>query len=389
MPVKNIVILGSTGSIGKATLEVIRSHPGRFTVRALAAHNNVELLAAQYKEFRPEYLGLADTSKIADLQALLKDEPVKIVGGEEELVGLTSILMVDMVVNAIVGSAGLIASLQTINMGRTLAVANKESLVCGGPLFRRIIAQTSARVLPIDSEHSAIWQALQAGKEKELQKIIITASGGPFRTLPLKQFDSITKAQALAHPTWQMGNKITIDSATLANKGLEVMEAVILFDVPVSKVEVVVHPQSIIHSMVEFVDSSIIAQLSNPDMKLPINYALFWPERMASPYGKIDWAQLKSLTFEPPDYEKFPALKIAFEVAQTGGTAPAVYNAANEVAVASFLDESIAFRHIPDIIKYTLDTMEIHPLPELDHILKADKRARDIAREYVKETICL
>lgn len=385
---KNLVILGSTGSIGKSTLEVIRNHPGTFVVRALAAHSNVELLAQQYHEFKPEYLGLADETKLDQLKSLLKDEKVQIVVGEEELVGLTSIMMVDVVVNAIVGAAGLLASLQTINMGRTLAVANKESLVCGGPLFRQIIPKTKANVLPIDSEHSAIWQALQAGKEKELKKIIITASGGPFRTLPKEQFEQITKKEALNHPTWNMGAKITIDSATLANKGLEVIEATVLFDVPVDKVEVVVHPQSIIHSMVEFVDSSVIAQLSLPDMKLPISYALFWPERRQSAFGKIDWNKMKELTFEQADMEKFPALKLAFEVAKTGGTAPAVFNAANEIAVAAFLNDEIKFVHIPEIIRYTVEAAELVELPDLNHIIAADKRAREIAQTRIKEVVC-
>ena len=382
---KNLVILGSTGSIGKSTLEVIDAHPGSFVVRAIAGHSNVELLAQQYHRYHPEYVGLADESKRADLETLLKNEPVKIVVGDKEIVGLTSIEMVDIVINAIVGSAGLLASLQTVNMGRTLAVANKESLVCGGPLFPAITEKTGAKILPIDSEHSAIWQALEGNKHEQVKNIILTASGGPFRNLPKDQFVNITKAQALDHPTWKMGPKITIDSATLANKGLEVMEAVVLFDIPAERVKVVIPPQSIIHSMVEFVDSSTIAQLSLPDMKLPISYALFWPDRVKSEFGSIDWTEMGDLSFEKPDLDKFRALRLAFEAAKLGGTAPAIYNSANETAVNAFLKEEIEFFRIPEVIETTLAKVEVVHNPGLNDILNADKTARTTATGLIRK----
>lgn len=381
MAPKKLVILGSTGSIGRACLEVVNNHPGCFIVRALAAYSNVDLLVEQYHAFKPALVCVVDKSKAGELRERLKGESVEILVGEDELVSLAGLNDVDMVVNAVVGAAGLLASLETVKKGRPLALANKESLVCGGPLFAPIIERTKARILPIDSEHSAIWQALSSGRENELKRIIITASGGPFRELPADKFKDITKEQALDHPTWQMGPKITIDSATLANKGLEVIEAVVLFSVPVSKVTVVIHPQSIIHSMVEFVDSSVIAQLSIPDMKLPITYALFWPERVESNYGAIDFDRLSDLTFEKPDLGKFRALALAYQVAETGGTAPAIFNAANEIAVNAFLNSAVRFTEITDIIEKVVEKLDIVSNPTLDDILNADRTARETAKE--------
>ena len=385
---KNLLILGSTGSIGKSTLEVVDQHPGKFVVRGLAAYSNVELLVQQYHTYKPEALCLVDESKSEQLKSALKDEQVTLLFGEQELIKFTQFYYVDIVINAVVGSAGLLASLETVNQGRTLAVANKESLVCGGPLFPEIIKRTKAKILPIDSEHSAIWQSAMAGKEHELRNIIITASGGPFRSLPKEHFNQITKAQALNHPTWKMGQKITIDSATLANKGLEVMEAVVLFNIPASKIKVVIHPQSIIHSMVEFQDSSIIAQLSNPDMKLPISYALFWPERVESPFGALDIAHIPDLTFEKPDLDKFKALKLAFDCAEKGGTAPAIFNAVNEVAVDAFLKEKIHFTDITNCIEESLQKLNIVSQPNLLDILEADKEARKTAENLIGNLIC-
>ena len=385
---KNLLILGSTGSIGKSTLEVVNAHPGKFVIRGLAAYSNVELLVEQYHTYKPEALCLVDESKAEQLKSALKDEEVTLLFGEQELIKFTQFYYVDIVVNAVVGAAGLLASLETVKQGRTLAVANKESLVCGGPLFPEIIKKTKAKILPIDSEHSAIWQSAMAGKEHELKNIIITASGGPFRSLPIEKFNQITKAQALDHPTWKMGNKITIDSATLANKGLEVMEAVVLFNIPASQIKVVIHPQSIIHSMVEFQDSSVIAQLSNPDMKLPISYALFWPERVESPFGALDFTNLPDLTFEKPDLEKFKALKLAFECAEKGGTAPAIFNAVNEVAVDAFLKEKIHFTDITNCIDESLQKLNIVSHPNLLDILDADKEARITADNLIGNLIC-
>ncbi|MFH2048849.1 MAG: 1-deoxy-D-xylulose-5-phosphate reductoisomerase [bacterium] len=384
MKTKNISILGSTGSIGRSTLDVITKHPGAFNVIALAAFSNVELLAEQCHKFQPRYACLVDSDKKGQLESKLKDFQGELLYGEGELVNLAKLEENDLVVNAVVGSAGLLASLEAVKNGIDLALANKESLVTGGPLFNKILKKTGAKILPIDSEHSAIWQALAAGKPDEIKRLIITASGGPFRTMPQEEFGSITPEKALDHPTWKMGPKITIDSATLANKGLEVIEAVNLFNIPVEKVSVVVHPQSIIHSMVEFIDSSIIAQLSKPDMRLPITYALFWPDRVKSDYGSLDITQSFNMTMEPPDMNKFKALKISFEVARIGGTAPAVFNAANEIAVDAFLKKRIKFTDITDTIEKVVDTFEVNPDPELEDILKADHLARAMAYKIVE-----
>ncbi len=376
---RDIVILGSTGSIGRSTLEVVAKHRERFNVHALAAHSNIELLAQQCREFQPDVVCIVDKTRAAQLETNLKDLSISVVAGEDELVNLASLTGTNLIINAVVGAAGLRASLAAVESGKCLALANKESLVAGGPLFPPLMEKSGAIILPIDSEHSAIWQALVSGKKEELRKIIITASGGPFRDYPLEKFDDITPEQALKHPTWQMGRKITIDSATLANKGLEVIEAVALFQVPVEKIEVLIHPQSIVHSMVEFIDSSIIAQLSSPDMRLPITYALFWPQRVESEFGKLDMSRHNRLTFEPPDLKRFEALKTAFEVAATGGTAPAVFNAANEVAVSAFLDGRIRFTQIARIIKEAVDKIKVVSTPTLDDILEADDLARKTA----------
>ena len=383
MTPKKLVILGSTGSIGRSCLDVVHAHPGRFVVRALAAFSNVDLLVQQYKTEKPDYVCIVDSSKESELRSRLEGEAVEILVGEKELVKLAALDDVDVVVNAVVGAAGLRASLETVKAGRDLALANKESLVCGGPLFSPLLKKTGAKILPIDSEHSAIWQALACGKEKEVKRIIITASGGPFRDLPFEKFSEITTEQALNHPTWKMGPKITIDSATLANKGLEVIEAVVLFSVPTEKVKVVIHPQSIIHSMVEYIDSSVMAQLSKPDMRLPITYALFWPERVESDFGEIDFDELGQLTFEKPDVRKFRALKIAFEVAETGGTAPAIFNAANEVAVEAFLQKAVKFTGITDIIEGVVEKLDVVSEPDLNDILESDRKARQAAKNIV------
>jgi len=388
MTSRKIVVLGSTGSIGRSTLDVIKKHPGRFEVIALAAHSNIDLLMKQYHQFRPQYVCLVDPNKGKLLSERLKNEPVTVLIGETEMVHLAALDGVDLVVNAIVGFAGLLASLEAIKKGRFLALANKESLVAGGALFPLLIERSKGRILPIDSEPSAVWQALACGKPDEIRSVILTASGGPFRDYPPDKFQDITPQQALVHPTWSMGPKITVDSATLVNKGLEVIEAAILFSLPPEKIKVVIHPQSIIHSLVEFIDSSIIAQLSRPDMRLPITYALFWPDRVASDWGRLELESLDALTFEKPDMKKFPALALAFEVAETGGTAPAVFNAANEEAVKAFLDGSLKFPEISDTIEYAVDKIEVVSAPELDDILQADRRARTVARERIGKSVC-
>lgn len=385
---KKIVLMGSTGSIGRSTLEVVDRHPGQFQIIALSAHANTDLLAEQYRKYRPSFLCLGDPERAKQLKQLLKGESVEILSGSDSLLSLAGLEHVDIVVNAVVGAAGLAASIETLKHGKSLALANKESLVAGGPLFQPLIEKHKGRILPIDSEHSAIWQALTCGKPNEIKRLIITASGGPFRKLPIEEFPKVTPKQALSHPTWSMGDKITIDSATLVNKGLEVIEAVNLFEIPIDKVDVVVHPQSIVHSMVEFVDSSIIAQLSSPDMRLPISYALFWPQRVESPYGQMDLSRLVSLTFEPPDTAKFPALKLAYDVARTGGTAPAVFNAANEVAVNAFLKEMITFDRITDIIASVVENINVVSEPSLNDIFEADTGARKLAGKEIEKAQC-
>ena len=379
--IKKIALIGSTGSIGRSTLDVISGHPDRLRIEVLAAHSNVELLATQYRQFRPSIVAVADQSKESELRRLLAGESVTVVSGEEEIIKLAGLSQVETVVNAIVGAAGLRTSLETLRHGKSLALANKESLVAGGPLFAPILERHGGMILPIDSEHSAVWQCLMAGNRNEVRRIILTASGGPFRSLPFEQFGTITLEQALNHPTWKMGNKITIDSATLANKGLEVIEAVALFGFPADAVSVVIHPQSIVHSMVEYNDSSILAQMSKPDMRLPISYALFWPERVESDYGRLDIAQLSQLTFEAPDMVKFPALRLAFEAAKAGGTAPAIYNAANEAAVQAFVARSIQFTQIAGCIEHALSTIAVTTTPGLEQILLADRMAREAVTE--------
>ena len=388
MEPRRIVILGSTGSIGTSALDVIAGHPERFEIIALAAHSNVEALTEQYRRYRPKYLCLADSDKAQLLAARVKNEPVQVLGGEKDLISLAGLPDSNIVLNAVVGSAGLLASLEAIKNVKDLALANKESLVAGGPLFEPLMKRSGARLLPIDSEHSAIWQALNCGKRDEIRNLILTASGGPFRTYPKEKLATVTVKEALHHPTWNMGPKISVDSATLANKGLEVIEAVALFSVPSERVKVVIHPQSIVHSMVEFVDSSVMAQLSRPDMRLPITYALFWPDRVESGFGQIDWRVLNSLTFEEPDLEKFPMLKLGFDAAAQGGTAPAIYNAANEMAVAAFLAEHIKYIEIAEAVNETIAQMDITSNPGLEDILNADRRARDICRKNAEKIEC-
>ncbi len=388
MDMRNIVLLGSSGSIGKSTLDVVRKFSDRLKIKALAVNSNIELLISQYHEFKPEYICVVDESFHSRLKSALSQEPVQILSGKDEMIQLSALADADIVVNAIVGAAGLLASIETIKSKKTLALANKESLVTGGPLFPSLLEKSGAKILPIDSEHSAIFQALESRNMAEVKNLILTASGGPFRDLPKEKFAEITLEQALNHPTWKMGPKITIDSATLANKGLEVIEALNLFNISVDKIKVVVHPQSIVHSMVEFVDSSILAQMSRPDMRMPITYALFWPERAESEFGRLDFSSSLDLSFEPPDFDKFPALKLAFEAAQTGGTAPAIFNAANEIAVAAFLKKNISFVDITRTIDETLSQVEVAGRPSLDDIWEADARAREYAKEMTGQLIC-
>lgn len=382
---RRIVLLGSTGSIGTQTLDVISRNPESCELLALAAHSNETVLAEQVRRFRPRYIGIVDQSAATRLRALLTGVKVEILVGISSLSELASLADADIIVNAVVGSAGLTASLETVRHGKILALANKESLVAGGPLFAPICQQTGAVIHPIDSEHSALWQALQGNDPVNIKSLILTASGGPFRTLSAEQLQDVTVEDALSHPTWRMGPKVTIDSATLANKGLEIIEAVMLFGLPRKKVQVVVHPQSIVHSMIEFADSSVMAQLSTPDMRLPISYALSYPDRWNAEPGTIEWSTLSTLTFEPPDPIRFPCLQHAMDAADELGTAPAIFNAANETAVASFLERSISFVQIPEVIARVREQMTVEKVQSVEEITFADQQSRQIARIVIEK----
>ncbi len=381
--VKNIVVLGSTGSIGRSTLSVVAASFGRLRVCGLSAHGNTDLLIEQARAFRPRAVVVTDAeaARAADWSAL--PEGVERLVGGNALSRLVADADVDVVVSAIVGSAGLESTWAALEAGKTVALANKESLVVGGPLVTRLAAERGARLLPVDSEHSAVFQALQAGRREEVRRVILTASGGPFRTYSAQQLAQVTVQQALAHPTWDMGPKITIDSATLMNKALEIIEARWLFDLSADQIAVVIHPQSIVHSMVEFRDGSVIAQLSPPDMKLPIQYALTWPERRQSVAAKLDWTRVHALCFEPADFERFGALRLGLEAARAGGTAGAVLNGANEAAVAAFLEGRLGFHEIVPACRSVLEHHEFDSRPSLGQVLELDRWARQEVMRWI------
>ena len=381
---KMISLLGSTGSIGVNTLDIVRRNPDRFAVAAMTAGSDVELFAQQVKEFQPSLISVFNTSKLAELKELLKGEDVEILSGEAGTVKVASHPDVSLVVSAIVGSAGLVPSLAAIQSGKDLALANKETLVVAGELVLRE-ARGKVNLIPIDSEHSAILQALNGEKQERIKKIILTGSGGPFRTFSREQMENVTVKEALNHPNWSMGAKITIDSATMMNKGLEWIEAKWLFGLDTC-VEIIVHPQSIIHSMIEFVDTSIMAQLGIPDMRVPIAYAMTYPDRIKCDFPSLDLAAMKQLTFEEPDYEKFPCIKLAQEALQTGQTMPAVLNAANEVAVQAFLDEAIPFQGIAETIRTTMHNHKSHAIDLLEDVQNADRWAREEAKKLITVT---
>lgn len=387
MNIKNITILGSTGSIGCSTLDVITDHPGSFNIVALAAGKNIDLLKTQIEKFHPKFVSVYSEKEADILKKELPEKDIEVIYGPDGLKKLASMPENDIVLNALVGAAGLVASLETIKAGKRLALANKESLVVGGPLFEDEVVKSGGKIMPVDSEHSAIWQCMNAGKLSEIRKIILTASGGPFRTRDKATFKDITVEEALAHPTWKMGPKISIDSATMMNKGLELIEAVWLFTVEADEIEIVIHPQSIIHSLVEYDDSSVIAQLSNPDMRLPIVCALFWPDRVESDFGRLNLTEAGRLDFFEPDEDKFPALRLARNAAEAGGTAPAVLNAANEMAVAYFLDERIGFVQITELIERILVEHNVVKKPNLDDILNIDRETRIKAEKIVRDMI--
>jgi 1-deoxy-D-xylulose-5-phosphate reductoisomerase len=376
-----LAVLGSTGSIGLQTLDVVRACPGRFTVRAIGAARSVDALVEQAKEFRPEIVVLADPSRAAELEPRLPPG-TELWTGPEALA--TAAERCDVTLNAVVGFAGLGVTLASLRAGRRLALANKESLVAGGPVVRDALRTPGAEMVPVDSEHSALHQCLRSGRgPDEVAKLVLTASGGPFRGRRRAELTTVTIEDALAHPTWRMGPKITVDSSTLMNKGLEVIEARELFDIELERIDVVVHPQSIVHSMVTFTDGSTIAQLSRPDMRLPIGYALALPERLDVAYGSIDWATLGSLDFEAPDREAFPCLGLAYEASGVGGTAPAWLNAANEVAVDAFLNGGIAWITIPEVLKAVLGRHDGRSADTVEDVIEADRRSRELAREVL------
>jgi 1-deoxy-D-xylulose-5-phosphate reductoisomerase len=374
---KKIAILGSTGSIGVSALEVVRKLGPSVQVTALAAGRNVRRLASQIKAFHPRVAALADTSLLSELCRLTRGTQTRIVGGDEGVLEASVGSGAEMVLSAIVGAAGLKPTYAAVEKGLDIALANKETLVMAGEVMTKAAVKSGSRILPVDSEHCAVHQCLAGrGHPDEIYKIILTASGGPFRERPASTFRNITVAEALKHPTWSMGPKITIDSATLMNKGLEVIEAHFLFQAPYSKIDVVVHPESVVHSMVEFVDGAVLAQLGTPSMKLPIQYALTWPRRVSSPSPRLDLTQLKGLHFQTPDQRKFPCLELAYEAGKKGGTAPAVLNAANEVAVAKFLAGEISFVGIPRLIEKVLSKHRVVKSAGLSSILAADQWAR-------------
>ena len=382
---KVLSLLGSTGSIGKNVLDVVRTFPDRFCIAGLSAGKNIKELAAQIKEFEPDCISVADESSVAPLAALLPEKyHDKIFWGRAGNSRVATLGGAEMVISAVVGAVGLLPTLDAIAAGKDIGLANKETLVMAGRLVMMAVQKSGVALLPIDSEHSAIFQALEAGRKTDVGMIILTASGGPFRTMAREDLPRVTPAQALDHPNWDMGRKISIDSATLMNKGLEVIEARWLFDVAADRIRVVVHPQSIVHSLVEFIDGSVVAQLGIPDMRIPIAYALSYPERIELGLSRLSLSDCGNLSFEKPDYDRFPALRLAFGVMEEGGVKPAVLNAANEIAVAAFLDEEIGFTDITKVVAATLEHFERGDDLDLDAILAADARAREVARMEIE-----
>jgi 1-deoxy-D-xylulose-5-phosphate reductoisomerase len=372
----NIAVLGSTGSIGAQTLEVARNL--NISVSALTANSNIGLIEKQAREFRPQLVSVGDSTLALEINHRLKELNIEVLYGLEGLKAAASIADADTVVTSIVGVAGLIPTIEAIRHGKNIALANKETLVTAGSLVMSEAAAHGISIFPVDSEHSAIYQCLAANRRQDADRLILTASGGPFRGKTPEELEKVTVAQALKHPNWNMGSKITIDSATLMNKGLEVIEARWLFDFTPDRIKVVVHPQSIIHSMVEYVDGSVIAQLGSPDMRIPIQLALTWPDRALNNFSRLDLLKCGSLTFEEPDMESFPCLALAFEALKAGGTMPAVMNGANEAAVDLFLKEKIGFCDIPRLISRTMQVHSVNITPGLDDIIEVDRWARKI-----------
>ena len=370
---KKIAILGSTGSIGTQTLDVIRAHSDELEVVALAAGSNKERLKEQIREFHPELVSLSDEKKAQELKEELAGEAVEVVCGMDGLIEVAGIDSADVVVTAVVGMMGILPTMEAIRKGKDIALANKETLVTAGHLIIPMAREYGVSILPVDSEHSAIFQCLQGEPKKALDKILLTASGGPFRGKNAEFLETVTLEDALNHPNWSMGPKITIDSSTMVNKGLEVMEAKWLFGVDYSQIEVVIQPQGIIHSMVQYIDGAVIAQLGTPDMRVPIEYALFYPERRSLPGNRLDFSKLSQITFEKPDYKVFRGLSLAIEAGKTGGTMPTVFNAANERAVAKFLKGEIKYTDIVRSIEKCMDAHKVSAHPDLEEILATEQ----------------
>ena len=381
---KQIAILGSTGSIGTQTLDVVRQHRNEFAVYALTAHRSVENLIGQALEFNPAVVCIADESYYPRLRDALSDLPIKVMAGEKALEEIVTMPSIDVVVAAMVGYAGLPSTIAAIKAKKTIALANKETLVVAGEIICRLAHRNKVAILPVDSEHSAIFQSLVGENSNSIEKLLLTASGGPFRTFTYEQMQHVTAAEALLHPNWDMGAKITIDSASMMNKGFEVIEARWLFDIPVEKIQVLVHPQSVVHSAVQFVDGSVKAQLGTPDMRMPIQYALTYPERWQSDVPRLDLFATQNLTFEEPDLQRFPNLALAYEAINRGGNMPCVLNAANEVVNQAFRDGKCGFLQMSDVIANTMERTTFIAEPSYEDYVQTDKEARMLAMKLLK-----
>jgi 1-deoxy-D-xylulose-5-phosphate reductoisomerase len=391
MSIKGICVLGSTGSIGVSTLDVVARHPDRYQVIALTANNNIDRLFEQCQQFLPAFAVVIDKDHAESLRRRLVEagnKTTEVLSGAKALEDVSVLPAVDSVMAAIVGAAGLLPTLAAARAGKTVLLANKEALVMSGPLFMAAVAESGAVLLPIDSEHNAIFQCMpahyHAGRSAlEVRRILLTASGGPFLRKAIEALHDVTPDEAVAHPNWVMGRKISVDSATMMNKGLELIEACLLFHTPPEKVEVVIHPQSVIHSMVDYVDGTVLAQMGNPDMRIPIAHAMAWPERFDSGAEPLDLFSIQRLDFEAPDFERFPCLQRAYDAVSVGETMPAILNAANEVAVGSFLEGGIRFTSIPDVIKHCMESVAVMKAHDIPEVLEADRQSREAAAAYI------
>ena len=381
---KQIAILGSTGSIGRQALEVIAAHPDQYEVYALTANNSVDLLIEQALQFKPEAVVIANEAHYSKLRDALDGQPIKVYAGARAIEQIVTADPIDIVLASMVGFAGLCPTIQAIKAGKTIALANKETMVVAGELITSLACQYRTPILPVDSEHSAIFQCLSGEIDNPVEKIILTASGGPFRTYSAGQLATVTKAQALKHPNWDMGAKITIDSASMMNKGFEVIEAKWLFGVPYNKIQVVVHPQSIVHSMVQYADGAVKAQLGAPDMRLPIQYAFSYPARLSSDFPRVDFPTLGTLTFEQPDMKRFRNLALAYIALEKGGNMPCILNAANEVCVQAFLHDRIGFLEMSNVIERTMESVAFRSRSTLDEYIETDAEARRVAASLIK-----